>query len=83
MALLPTRRKDESIYLRLSPDANAQDLLLELATKGIEIHVVEIKKTTVIAAIVAPPGVGIWRGNYLTETVCYFRRNELHYEKHC
>lgn len=65
MALLLTRRKHESIYLKLDPAANAQELLLELATKGIEIHVVEIKKSAVITGIVAPAGVGILRGELI------------------
>lgn len=67
MALVLTRRKHESIYLKLDPDANAQELLLELATKGIEFHVIEIKKSAVITGIVAPEGVGIWRGELLDE----------------
>lgn len=65
MALLLTRRKNESIHLKLDPSANAQDLLIELATKGIEIHVVEIKKSAVITGIVAPAGVGILRGELM------------------
>lgn len=67
MALLLARRKHESIYLKLDPQANAQELLLELATKGIEFHVIEIKKSAVITGIVAPAGVGIWRGELLDE----------------
>lgn len=65
MALLLTRRKHESIYLKLDPSANAQELLIELATKGIEIHVVEIKKSAVVTGIVAPAGVVIIRGELM------------------
>ena len=67
MALLLARRKHESIYLKLDPEASAQELLLELATKGIEFHIIEIKRSAVITGIVAPAGVGIWRGELLDE----------------
>jgi hypothetical protein len=67
MALLLTRRADECIHLRLHPDAAASDLLVELATKGIEIHIKEIKKRSVVTAIIAPLGVTILRGELITD----------------
>jgi sRNA-binding carbon storage regulator CsrA len=72
MALLLTRRADESIHLRLHPEANASDLLVELATKGVEIHIKEIKRRSVVTAIVAPLGVTILRSELLAD------RSDIH-----
>lgn len=67
MALLLTRRTDECIHMRLHPQANASDLLVELATKGIEIHIREIKRRSVVTAIIAPLGVTVLRGELVTD----------------
>jgi hypothetical protein len=67
MALLLTRRTDEFIHFHLHPEANANALLLELATKGIEIHIKEIKRRSVVTAIIAPLGVTVLRGELLAD----------------